>query len=178
MGAMIDPRGLDVATPPVVHQVGLAFEDFFAAEHERLYRALCVITRDSQEAEEIAQEALLKVWERWDRVSGLEDPTGYLYRTSMNVLRSRIRRVAVGLRRHLLSAQPSDELAAAEARATIGPALGELTEMQRAAIVLIDLLGYSSQEAGDVLRRRAGAVRTLASRGRTRLRHQIGDDDA
>jgi hypothetical protein len=33
------------------------------------------------------QEAFLKLCERWDRVSGLEDPVGDLYRTAMNVFR-------------------------------------------------------------------------------------------
>src|SRR5439155_24342480 len=78
---------------------GLSFEEFFTAEHRGLYGALVLVTRSSPEAEEVMQDAFLRVWERWDRVAGLDDPVGYLYRTAMNVFRSRRRRVLVALRR-------------------------------------------------------------------------------
>jgi RNA polymerase sigma-70 factor, ECF subfamily len=42
------------------------------------------------EAEELAQDAFLKVWERWDRVADIEEPVGYLYRTAMNLSASDI----------------------------------------------------------------------------------------
>ena len=38
------------------------------------------------------QEAFVRVWERWDRVAGVEDPVGYLFRTAMNLHRSALRR--------------------------------------------------------------------------------------
>src|SRR5262249_27332631 len=44
-----------------------AFAELFASEHERLFRALYLITGSSQESEELMQDAFLKVWERWDR---------------------------------------------------------------------------------------------------------------
>src|SRR5207249_2647958 len=75
------------------------FEAFFEAEHLRMFRALWLLTRSRHEAEELMQDAFLKVWERWDRVSGLSDPEGYLYRTAMNLFRSRLRRAAVALRK-------------------------------------------------------------------------------
>jgi RNA polymerase sigma-70 factor (ECF subfamily) len=64
-----------------------SFEGFFEAEKQRLYRALCLITRNRFEAEEITQDAFVRVLERWDRVSVMEDPTGYLYVTAMNTFR-------------------------------------------------------------------------------------------
>ena len=76
---------------PAAAEAARAFEEFVLAEHQRLYRALCLITRDRVEAEDIQQEALLRVWERWDRVRNLEDPTGYLYRTAFNLFRRRMR---------------------------------------------------------------------------------------
>jgi DNA-directed RNA polymerase specialized sigma24 family protein len=63
----------------------ISFEEFFEEHHRRLFSALCAATANRHEAEEVMQEAFLKLWERWDRVSGLEDPVGYLYRTAMNV---------------------------------------------------------------------------------------------
>src|SRR5215212_3982765 len=85
--------GRDVAEGP------RGFEDFFGSEHARLFGALCLVTGDRHEAEEIMQDAFLRLWERWDRVGGLGDPSAYLYRTAMNVFRNRYRRATLGVRR-------------------------------------------------------------------------------
>ncbi len=79
----------------------LNFEAFFDAEHAGLFGALCLVTGNRQEVEEIMQEAFLRLWERWDHVSIMENPTGFLYRTAMNVLRNRYRRAALAVRRAL-----------------------------------------------------------------------------
>ena len=42
------------------------FEDFFGTEHARLFGALCFVTGDRDEAEEIMQDAFLRLGERWD----------------------------------------------------------------------------------------------------------------
>jgi len=52
------------ASDPPVGPV--SFEAFFEAEHERLFRALYLVTGNAQEAEELMQDALVAVWERWD----------------------------------------------------------------------------------------------------------------
>ena len=54
------------------------FEELVHAEHVGLFRALALITRDSAEAEDVMQEAFLRVWERWGRAPTLVDPPGYL----------------------------------------------------------------------------------------------------
>src|SRR5580765_5526341 len=78
------------------------FEDFFRAEYDRLYRAVTMITGSRQEAEDVLQVAFLKVFERWDRVSGMDNPQGYLYRVAMNEFRSRYRRTARAAKRTLM----------------------------------------------------------------------------
>ena len=45
------------------------FEVFFGSEHARLFGALCLVTGDRHEAEEIMQDAFLRLWERWDQVA-------------------------------------------------------------------------------------------------------------
>jgi hypothetical protein len=77
-----------VSGPPGPH----LFEAFVEAQHTRLFRALYLVTGNRQEAEEIIQDAFVAVWERWDRVPLMDDPTGYLFRTAMNVFRKRSRR--------------------------------------------------------------------------------------
>ncbi len=61
-----------------------SFEGFFQEQHPRLFAALCLTTGSREEAGEIAQEAFVRILERWGRVSSLGDPPGYLFRTAMN----------------------------------------------------------------------------------------------
>lgn len=163
------------AGPPPAHVAD--FEDFFLAQRERLYRAMWLVARDRHEAEELSQDAFLKLWERWDRVGWLEDPQGYLYRTAMNLFRNRRRRAALVLRRAVRLAPSDDAIAAVEQRDAVMRALGTLTRSQRAAVVLLDLLDLNSEEAARALGVRPSTVRVLAARGRTALRDQMEGSD-
>ena len=127
------------------------FEELFEAERTRLFSALCVLTGDRTEAEDLAQDAFVRVWSAWDRVGAMDDPTGYLYRTAMNGARSRYRRSVLALRRQFRSRDHRDELSLVEERETLLQVLDRLTHKQRAAIVLLDLLGFTSEEAGAAL---------------------------
>lgn len=149
----------------------ITFEDLFATEHRRLFRALCLITRDPHEAEDIGQEAFVRVFERWDRVGSLVDPVGYLYRVAMNVFRSRYRRARVAARR-ITWRGARDEISEVDERDAVVRMLGELNSQQRAALVLTSLLGYSSDEAGEVLGIRGSTVRVLTTRARATLRRE------
>ncbi len=154
------------------------FDGFFAEHRTGLFGALWLVTRDRHEAEELTQDAFVKVWERWDRVRELQDPEGYLYRTGMNLFRNRRRRVALAFRRAVhLAPPPGDEIRTIDDRDAIVRALGRLTPAQRAALVLVDLVGLTSQEAGRALGVRPSTVRVLAARGRTILRREIGGFD-
>ena len=75
------------------------FEAFYQAEARTLFRRLWLVTGNRAEAEELMQDAFLSVWERWDRVGGMDDPLGYLYRTAMNLFRKRYRRAMLAVRR-------------------------------------------------------------------------------
>jgi len=66
-----------------------SFDDLFLDQHDRLYRALYFITRSSADAEELMQDAFLKLWERWDRIHTIDDPVAYLFRVAMNGFRMR-----------------------------------------------------------------------------------------
>jgi RNA polymerase sigma-70 factor (ECF subfamily) len=153
------------------------FDRFFDEHRDRLYRALWLVARDRSVAEDVTQDAFLKVWERWDRVGGLEDPAGYLYRTGLNLLRNRRRRAALTLRRIVHASPPTDEIAAVDARDVVVRALGTLTPRERAALVLVDLLDMTSEDAAKALGVRASTVRVLAGRARAALRDRIGGDD-
>jgi len=162
----------EVAAP--VALVPATFEELFTAHHGRLFRALYLIVGNSFEAEELMQDAFLRVLERWDR---LENPEGYLYRCAINSTRSRFRRLQVAARRTLSPGQPEDPFAAADLRDELVRALRALPERQRAALVLTDLLDLKSEEAATLLGCTAASVRSLASHGRAALRPTLEADD-
>ena len=155
----------------------LTFEAFFAEERDRLLRALYLLTGNAQEAEEIMQEAFLEVWERWDRVSAMDSPKGYLFRTAMNRHRSRVRRASRAARRAVGIADGGDEFARADERDAVARALTRLPSRQRAAIILTELLGYEAKAAATMLGVRDGTVRSLASRARAGLRKELEEND-
>jgi RNA polymerase sigma-70 factor (ECF subfamily) len=152
-----------------------SFEEFFALEHARLFGAQCLVTGDRNEAEEIMQDAFLRLWERWDRVGGIEDLRAYLFRTAMNVFRNRYRRSALALRRTVHLVQGEDVLRTIDDRDAVVRALGDLTPDQRAAVVLTAYVGMTSEEAGRLLGMRAGTIRTLATRARAKIREKAGE---
>jgi RNA polymerase sigma-70 factor (ECF subfamily) len=149
------------------------FGVFFLETNQALFGALWLVTRNRHEAEEIAQDAYLKVWERWDRVRRLDDPTGYLHRTAMNAWRSRGRRAALAIRHVLRPAALRDDMADVDARDAVISALAVLTPRQRAAIVLTDLLDMTSEDAAKALGVRPSTVRVLSARARTSLRERL-----
>ena len=65
------------------------FDMFFEEEHERVARALFFVTGNADDAEELMQDAFLKLWERWDRIDRIDDPTAYLFRVAFNGFRMR-----------------------------------------------------------------------------------------
>ena len=153
-----------------------SFEELFLAERVGLYGSLWLVTRNRHEAEEIAQEAFLRVWERWAEVSEMANPAGYLYRTAMNVWRSRLRRARVAVARTFRASGGDDAIALVDARDVVLRALDGLTPRQRAAVVLTELLDLTSEEAGKALGVRPSTVRVLAARGRATLKGAMSDE--
>jgi len=146
------------------------FESFFEAERGRLFRLLVLVTGSAHEADDVAQEAFVKLWERWSRIGQLENPAGYLHRTAMNLFRSRYRHAAyVAKRRLSIRGEGEDPLLAIEAKDDALRMLRAMTRRQRAAIVLTELLGYSVAEAAVALSIRPSTVRVLISQGRARV---------
>lgn len=153
------------------------FETLFEAEHGRLFGTLCLATGDASDAEELMQEAFLKLWEHWDRVQDHPDPRAYLYRTAFNLHRNRLRRAVRAARRLVVPTSPEDAFAGIVQRDTLVRALRALTPRQRAAVVLTELLEMTSQEAAGVLGVRPSTVRALATQGKATLRAGLEERD-
>ena len=75
-------QGLEDSSP--------SFEELFHREYTRLAKALYVVTRDPEVADDLAQDALVRVYERWEKVRNMRSRVGYLYRVALNLNRSRL----------------------------------------------------------------------------------------
>jgi RNA polymerase sigma-70 factor (ECF subfamily) len=144
------------------------FAGFFREHYETLLRAMYLMTGDRYEAEELAQDAFVRICERWDRVSGMDNPAGYLYRTATNARKSAIRRLTFAARR-AASLREIDPISDSDERDRIRRALAKLPTNQREAVVLVEWLGFSDAEAANVLGTSAGAIRVRLSRARHAL---------
>ena len=150
------------------------FEDFYLATYRRLFTALCLVTGNRDEAQEVMQDAYLRMFERWDRLGSLADPQAYLFRVAMNIFRNRYRRARLAMQR-TLSLRPSDDLAMVETRDEVVRLLRTLAPRERAAIVLTTILDLPAEEAGRLLGIKASTVRTLATRARVHMKDQVVD---
>lgn len=153
------------------------FEGFFHREFPRLVKSLYLTTSNLLEAEELAQEAMARVFERWDRVKAMDAPGGYLYRTALNLNRKRIRRLAVRARRILRPPEAPDAMAASETKSDLVRALAGLPDGQKEALVLVDWLELTSEEAGRILGIRPASVRSRVHRARESLQERLGVRD-
>ena len=153
-----------------------AFEDFFDAERPRLLRALYLLTGSREEAEELLQDAFLAIWERWERVGAMQEPAGYLYRTALNMHRSRLRRTLRAARR-VVTRTKDDPFAEIEEGDALARALADLSPRRREAVVLTGLLDLSSGEAGAVMGVADVTVRRLVQGGREDIRRALSEAD-
>jgi RNA polymerase sigma-70 factor (ECF subfamily) len=168
----------DAASASGALEASRNFEAFYEDESELLFRRLWLVTGNRAEAEELTQDAFVKVWERWDRVGGMGDPVGYLYRTAMNLFRQRYRRAMLAIRRSVGLTPSHDDFADADDRETVRRVLATLPPRQRAALVLTEMLGFTPNEAASALGVKASTVRSLSQQGRQSFRRVMEVDDA
>ena len=155
----------------------IGFSDFFAKRYERLVRACALLTGRAEEGEDLAQEAMARVLERWDRVSAMDDPEGFLYRTALNVHRKALRRLAVAARRQVSREPPTDDSDATDRRLDLLRTIRSLPRAQREALALVEWLGYSAEEAGSMFGIEPASVRGRLHRAREGLRQRYGGSD-
>lgn len=165
-----------------------AVDAWFRAEHPEVYRLCAGFLADATEAEDIAQDAMLKLLDNlhtWDHRRGWRPWRNTIV---LNLCRDRLRRIAarrVAEQRAAdggtvtpLPVQLPDPLRAAqqsEVRAILMLALSELTPREREVFVLRDLEGNSSAEAAIALGVGESTVRSLLTLARRRLRTLLGE---
>jgi RNA polymerase sigma-70 factor, ECF subfamily len=166
-----------LAPMTAVDRVG-DFEAFYERERTRVFRAMCLIAGDRIEADDLTQDAFLRLWERWDRLDGVDDVTAYLFRVAINEHKMRRRRRAIARRIGVISTIARDELEAVETRHRVDAMLERLPRRQREALVLTGYLELTGETAARAMRTTPENVRSLASQARRACREmeERGDD--
>jgi RNA polymerase sigma-70 factor (ECF subfamily) len=165
-GAFIDVEVVSVGTALPERT---DFDDFVADVEPRLRRAL-VAAYGPEAGREAVADALAWAWQNWDRLRGMDNPSGYLWRVGQSAVRSAARRS----RRELTAVvevelQPRDAHREPRVEPALDGALAELSPQQRAAVVLVHGYGYSLSEAAAVLSCSVSTVRNHVQRALRRL---------
>jgi RNA polymerase sigma factor (sigma-70 family) len=168
-----EPRGPVLGEP----YVAVTFDGFFRAEYPTLVRGLFLLIGDVDLAEEIAQEAMARVCERWDRVKAMDSPGGYMWRTAVNLNHKRMRSLRVRLRWRPEQAMTApDATPSVDSRLDVRSALVHLPAAQREALVLVEWLGWSVEMVADRLDIEPVSVRGRLHRARQNLRRALGGE--
>lgn len=149
------------------------FEEFAAAQSAGLINLALMVSGDRGRAEDAAQEALVRVYQRWSR---LEDPLAYARRTVVNATRDDWRRAERATRAHndagrlaRLDDAGDTERSMLE-RDALMSALGALAHRQRAVVVLRYLSELTEAETAVVLEISVGTVKSQTFDALARLR--------
>jgi RNA polymerase sigma factor (sigma-70 family) len=153
--------------------------DAFCAELcPRLVGSMVLYTGDRLLAEELAQEALARALERWERVGRMASPEAWTYRTAFNLVRSSFRRRRLERRARIHETGVIEDLPDAASAIAVRQAVLALPPRQRAAIVARYFLGLSVDEAADALGCASGTVKALTSQAILSLRGAgLGNDE-
>lgn len=137
---------------------------------------------DQEEAADALQEAFLSAYRAAGRFRGDAAVTTWLHRIVVNACLDRLRRrsirpvVPMGDDATLDSVAPknSDPTSAHELTLDVSEALQRIPFEQRAALVLVDMMGYAVDDAAKVLEVPPGTIKSRCARGRARLAPLLG----
>jgi RNA polymerase sigma-70 factor (sigma-E family) len=138
-------------------------------------RLAYVITQDKELAQDVVQDAFVKVFGRFKDRLPSDEFSAYLRRTVVNLCNDHWRRKRV--ERRYLSIQRTDETLNdpdLDTRNDIAASLRRLPVRQRTVLVLKHYEGLSEREIADVLQTSVGAIKGLTTRGVANLRQDIG----
>ncbi len=160
-----------------------AFGELVSRHRDRLWSVALRTTSDPEEASDALQDALISAFRRADQFRGDSAVTTWLHRIVVNASLDRLRRKAV--RRTLplpddnentpgaTVADPLDAIDRRETQIVVTAALAELPPDQREAVLLVDVEGWSVEEAAAMLGCPAGTVKSRCFRGRAKLAKRL-----
>lgn len=150
-----------------------SFDEFYAAHFGALVVQLRAGTGDLAEAQDVVQEAFCRAWSRWDRLSGYDDPVGWVRRVAWNLAVSRWRRGRTARRyaqrervEHVDGPNPD--------RVDLIAALATLPTNQRRAVALFYLADLSTADIAQDCRVPESTVRSWLRRARIALMESLG----
>jgi RNA polymerase sigma-70 factor (sigma-E family) len=147
-----------------------AFAGFCARVRPNLVGALALHCGDRGVAEEVAQDALARTWERWTKVQRMPNPTAWTYRVAFNLATSWFRRRAAETRARQrdqpVEPAPRDHAQAVAVRA----AVAALPPRRRTAVVLRYYLDLSVADTAEVMGCSPGTVKALCAQATATLR--------
>jgi RNA polymerase sigma factor (sigma-70 family) len=159
------------------------FATWYRREHPRLASTLVIVTGDAGIAAEAVDEAFARAYERWGRVGGMVSPSGWTYRTALNVLRRRRRRErleAALLRRHPTDPDGRGGLPAppADWSPEVWDALRSLPRRERTAVALRYVADLSTEQIAEAMGVAPGTVGSTLHAARRHLAAALGDETA
>jgi RNA polymerase sigma factor (sigma-70 family) len=166
---------LPTSREPDVNRI---IETAYEVHGSGLRRRVLALTRDVEVAQDIAQEAFVRLAVEVRAGRMPDNIGGWLHRVAVNLVASRGRHASVVDRRLAElprpDHEPSPETASIEAEEAVAlrRALGTLKPIDRAAIVMA-AQGFRGPEIADRLGRSQGATRTLLCRARSRMRGEL-----
>jgi len=153
------------------------FAAFVGEVEPRLRRAL-VAAYGTEVGREATADALAWAWQHWERVQGMANPAGYLWRVGQ----TSARRGGRARSREVSSSVHVVDLESVEAGRTLEPrldgAMRALSDQQRAAVLLVHGYGLSLAETAETLGCSVSTVRNHVDRALKRLRSALEVDDA
>jgi RNA polymerase sigma-70 factor, ECF subfamily len=143
--------------------------DLYAACYGRLVQVLTLVAGSRAEAEDVVQEAFVRLVPRWSKISTYDDPEAWVRSVAFKILSNRFRRVrnATAASRRVSQAVQTAEVSGDSV--DIGRALAALPIDQREAVVLHHLLDLPVVEIANSLGVPVGTVKSRLSRARVAL---------
>ncbi|GAB3708597.1 RNA polymerase sigma factor SigM [Mariniluteicoccus flavus] len=161
-----------------------AFGVLVARHRDRLWAVALRTMRNPEEAADALQEAYISAFRRAHTFRGDSQVTTWLHRVVVNACLDRIRRNKVRAADPLPEdperaaelgvTDDTDVLEVKERRADVATALNQINADQRAALVLVDMEGYSVEEAATILGCAVGTIKSRCARGRAKLVPLLG----
>ena len=143
----------------------------------KLVGGLALHCGDRMVAEELAQEALVRLWQRWDAVSAKGTPDPWLWTVALNLSRSKRRRGRAEQRARQRAGDTGidDDTDSADAIA-VRTVVAALPDRQRTAVTLRYFAGLSIRETADAMGCAEGTVGAHTNKALAALRDALGDD--
>ncbi|MGH9169739.1 MAG: RNA polymerase sigma factor [Acidimicrobiales bacterium] len=153
------------------------FQRFFASSSRSLVGQAYALTGDIQEAQDLAQEALLRAWTNWAQIKSYESPEAWTRQVLHHLAIGRWRRLRLRNRHEASAASTPQVSTDLDAHMDVLNAVGRLPLKQRRTLVLHDYVGLTVDEIASELGVPAGTARSWLHRARRAVASQLRWDE-